>query len=175
MTPAGVFAETPAVHPQFPEAGRLINALSALMNTTAHIVNGVRPEAAELLRLVAPLPAAERRGVVEILEREVAARLASVDAGDGVVGPLDRRSQLFVRVFAPTLHDTPAATPDEVLASCLHGLLRLADLPAHLDDTILAGVVEAAATVSALEHAAFANMLRTLIHVLEQALAQGPA
>lgn len=163
------------MHTQFSGAGRLINALSALMNTTAHIVNGVRPEAAELLRLVAPLPAAERRGVIAILEREVDARLASVDAGDGVVGPLDRRSQLFLRVFAPTLRDTPAATPDEVLASCLHGLLRLADLPAHLDDTILAGVVDAAATAPATEHAVFAHLLRTLIQVLERALAEGPA
>lgn len=153
-------------------AGSLIDALSALMETTALIVDGVRTEAAELLRLIAPLSSTERRAVVDILEREVEARLGSLAAADGVVGPLDRRSHLFLRVFEPADHGAPAATFDEVLASCLGGLLHLADLPSHLDDTILAGVTWAATTVSTAERAAFTSMLHTLIDALERALAE---
>lgn len=154
--------------------GESLEDLATLMRTAASIVAQMRPEAAELLRLLAPLPPDARGLLVDVLEREVDARNASLDAGDGLVGPLDRDSQLFLRVYEGTVAAV-TVTPHDVYRSSLDGVLRLVGFPAPRVASVIEGVADGIAASGPTERAFFVAMLRALVDTLAQSIAEDGA
>lgn len=155
-------------------SGASLEDLAIVMQTAAAIVARMRPEAVELLRLLAPLPPDARGLLMDVLEREVAARNASLAAGNGLVGPLDRDSQLFLRVYEGTV-PAVAVTPHDVYRSSLGGVLRLAGFPAGRVASVIDGVADGIAASGATERDFFVTMVRSLVDTLEQSIAQDGA
>ena len=142
-----------------PEPAPLVDALHVLLEAAATTLSQVHSEAFQLLDLLKTLSPQERTTLLAALEREVRARHASLAAGDGSVGPLDPTSHLFVRVYD---HDipTPPLSPGAAFQSALEGLIHLSAFPEHLQEPVLAGVVDGCAALSATERALFLRVVR---------------
>ena len=144
----------------------MVEAVRLLLNAANQAVAGVDPDTLELLDLLTPLSPAEQTTLLGVLEREVSARADSLAAQDSAIGPLERTSQLFVRVYAqkPTL---APPTPAAVYRSSAEGLLHIAAFPSHMRASVLAGIADALPALSPTERAAFAHIIRHLIAALE--------
>ena len=152
-----------------PEPKPLVEALAVLLDVATTALDQVHPEALALFELLAPLSPQACTTLLSTLEREVAARTASLAAGDGAIGPLDRRSQLFVRVFERD-SSPPPLTPTAVYQSSLQGMVRLASFPSDMEEAILAGVGDAVAELTTDERAILAHVVRAEVTALEESL-----
>jgi hypothetical protein len=135
-----------------PETTPILEAAELLLGAASTALETMHPDALVLLGLLAPLTPAERTTLLAVLEREVAARTASLAAGDGAVGPLDHTSRLFVRTFAPSA-TIPRPTAAAVYRSSLEGLLHVASFPHEMRLAILGGMSDALPALSPTERA----------------------
>ncbi len=116
-------------------------ALSSLLGSAARLARDLSRDIhlQRLLRVFLKLPEADRPTLLATLEREVAAREASVRAHDGLVGPVDLVASVYIRVFDAE-RDALGVTRDEVVRSTLDATVFKADLPAslaaELEDTL---------------------------------------
>lgn len=108
-------------------------SLAGVLEAAAAIVRQLSADRhlPRLLQVFMALPRADRASVLAILEREVAEREASVAAGDGLVGPPDALSSLYVRLF-DTERDTPGVTRDEMLRSTIEATALMTGFPPPL-------------------------------------------
>ena len=147
----------------------MVEAIGFLIDAATEAVGDVHPDALELLRLLASLSPTEHGIVLDVLEREVAARVASVAAGDGAVGPLDRTSKLFIRVYAQP-PAVPPPTPAAVYRAVLDGLLHIASFPSEMRVSVLGGLADALPALLPGEHAAFTRVMQTLVAAVDPTL-----
>ena len=156
-----------------PAPAPLVDALHVLLEAATATLSQVHPEALQLLDLLKTLSPQERTTLLGALEREVRARDASLAASDGSVGPLDHTAHLFVRVYD---HDAPvpSGSPGVAFQSSLEGLIHLSAFPEHLQEPVLAGVVDGCAALSVDERALFVGVVAEVHRAIAQSLAENP-
>lgn len=110
-----------------------LRQLGVVLGKAAGIVRGLAadPYLPRLLRVFMTLPPHDRAPVLGILEREVAAREASVAAGDGVVGSPNGLGTIYMRIFENDF-ETPRVTRDDMVRSTFEATALMTDFPAPL-------------------------------------------
>jgi hypothetical protein len=96
-----------------------------------------------LLSAFATMPAADRKPLLEKLESEVHARQRSMETDDGVVGPPNPLSSLYVRVYEND-RPLPVVTRDSLLRSAIHSTALMHGFPdpvrAEVEEALFAGM-----------------------------------
>ena len=119
--------------------------LSALLRTALDFTADLAGDAylPRLLGAFARLPAGDRKPLLEKLESEVQARQRSSETGDGVVGPPNPLSSLYVRVYEND-RPIPGVTRDSLLRSSIQSTARMRAFPQALrtevEDALFAGM-----------------------------------
>ena len=104
--------------------------LSALLRTALDFTADLAGDAhlPRLFGAFARLPAADRKPLLEKLECEVQARQRSAETGDGVVGPPNPLSSLYVRLYEND-RPVPAVTRDSLLRSAIQSTAQMLEFP----------------------------------------------
>ena len=104
--------------------------LSALLRTALDFTADLTEDAhlPRLLGAFARLPAADRKPLLEKLESEVQARQRSVETGDGIVGPPNPLSSLYVRLYEND-RPIPSVTRDSLLRSAIQSTAQMLQFP----------------------------------------------
>jgi hypothetical protein len=119
--------------------------LSALLRTALDVTADIIGDdhLPRLLGAFARLPNADREPLLAKLESEVQARQRSVETGDGVVGPPNPLSSLYVRVYENE-RPAPKVTRDSLLRSAIQSTVQLRHFPEpvrnELEDALLTGM-----------------------------------
>jgi hypothetical protein len=144
-------------------------ALSSLLGSAARLARDLSRDLQlqRLLRVFLKLPAADRPVVLATLEREVAAREASVRAQDGVVGPVDLVASVYIRVFDAE-RDALGVTRDDVVRSSIDATVYKAGLPASLAAELEDSLAIALDSLPDDEAFAMADMYDDLLAVLAE-------
>lgn len=126
--------------------------LGAVLGSAADIARRLSadPHLARLLRVFMTLPSHDRAPVLGILEREVAARQASVVAGDGVVGSPNGLGTIYMRIFENEIATN--VTRDDMVRSTFEATALMTDFPAPLaqeTETALFAALDALTDVEA--------------------------
>jgi len=120
--------------------------LSALLRTALDVTADLIGDdhLPRLLGAFASLPTADRKSLLTKLEGEVQDRQRSVETGDGVVGPPNPLSSLYVRVYGNE-GPVPAVTRDSLLRSAMQATANMLAFPEsvrdEVEDALLAGMV----------------------------------
>jgi hypothetical protein len=107
--------------------------LGAVLGKAAGIAREMSEDAhlPRLLRMFLQLPRLDRRPVLDILEREVASREASVAAGDGLVGTPNGLGTIYIRLFETDVAP-PVVSRDDMVRSTIEVTALMMDFPAAL-------------------------------------------
>jgi hypothetical protein len=84
-----------------------------------------------LFRMFMQLPRPDRLPVLDILEREVASREASVAAGDGLIGTPNGLGTIYIRIFETDV-EPPAVSRDDMVRSTIEATALMTDFPPAL-------------------------------------------
>lgn len=84
-----------------------------------------------LLRMFMALPRADRLPMLDILEREVASREASVAAGDRLVGGPNGLGTIYIRIFESDV-EPPVVSRDDIVRSTIEATALMTDFPPAL-------------------------------------------
>lgn len=144
-------------------------ALSSLLGSAARMARDLSRDLdlQRLLRVFLQLPAADRPVILATLEREVAAREASVQARDGAVGPVDPFASVYVRVFDAE-RDALRVTRDEVVCSTIEATVFKANLPPALGAELEGALTIALDALRDDEALAMADMYDDVLAVLAE-------
>jgi hypothetical protein len=115
-------------------------ALAALLRAAQDLAAALARDRSleRLLAAVARLPIADRSGVIDKLERGVAARQRSLETGDGVVGPPNPLASLYIGVYEN--RETRAATRDSALRATMQSLASMLAYPGSAREQIETGL-----------------------------------
>src|SRR5262249_56547040 len=104
--------------------------LSALLRTALDFTADLGGDAhlPRLLGAFAQVPAADRKPLLEKLESEVQARQRSAEMGDGVVGPPNPLSSLYVRLYENE-RPVPSVSRDSLLRSAIQSTAQMRGFP----------------------------------------------
>src|SRR5262249_4343498 len=124
--------------------------LTELLRTALYFTADLTGDAhlPRLLGAFARLPAADRKPLLEKLESEVQARQRSAETGDGVVGPPNPLSSLYVRLYEND-RPVPRVTRDSLLRSAIQSTAQMRGFPqavrVEVEDALFAGMAALAA------------------------------
>jgi hypothetical protein len=144
-----------------------IRQLGAVVGAAAGLVRDLSGDRflPRLLRVFMQLPPHDRGPVRGILEREVAAREASVVAGDGVVGPPNGLGTIYMRIFENDF-ETPRVTRDDMVRSTFEATALMTDFPAPLAEETERALLAALEALTDAEAAALAAVHDDVIAIL---------
>ena len=131
--------------PASPGSQDPLATLSALLRTALDVTADLIGDdhLPRLLGAFARLPTADRKSLLTKLEAEVQDRQRSVEIGDGVVGPPNPLSSLYVRVYGNE-RPLPAVTRDSLLRSAIQATANMLAFPEpvrdEVEDALLAGM-----------------------------------
>jgi len=122
-----------------------LTTLSALLRTALDCAGDLISDThlPRLLSAFASMRAADRKALLEKLESEVYARQRSMETGDGIVGPPNPLSSLYVRLYEND-RPLPDVTRDSLLRSAIQSTAHMRSFPdsvrGEVEDALFAGM-----------------------------------
>jgi hypothetical protein len=144
-----------------------LRQLGVVLGAAADIVRELSADRhlPRLLRVFLQLPPPDRAPVLGILEREVAARQASVAAGDGIVGPPNGLGTIYMRIFENDF-ETPRVTRDDMVRSTFEATALMTNFPAPLAEETETALFVALDALTDAEAAALAAVHDDVVAIL---------
>jgi hypothetical protein len=145
-----------------------IRELGSIVGTAASIARELSANVGlqRLLRVFLQLPRADRAPLLGILEREVAARRASVEAGDGIVGSPNPIGTIYMRIFENDAAH-PRVTRDDMVRSTVEAVALMSAFPEVLFRETEAAVIVGIDALTDAEADALARVHEDVLQVLE--------